>query len=183
MCVFACARPAAHARLVYLHKCIPPLRISIHTGASPPAHNSRIPLIMSHPRKKRRRGKKNPSLSTVTTLPSLSSSLSLAPQWHACVQWDSAVYTYHIHLISSNEISGLTCYSLVRDARLQLPGKAQRGLWETGTRARGRARAWPSQSVSTRGAELNVFCFFSFLKPVASDHRHTDRGRRRGSVR
>lgn len=100
---------------VYLHKYIPLLCISIHTS-SPPVHNSIIPPIMLHPQK--------------WYLPFSSQSVTLPPEFPytrtraptraqtgrqpacwwmcttaACVQWNSTVYTYHIHLISPNEIS------------------------------------------------------------------------------
>jgi len=89
--------------------------ISIHTS-SPPVHNSKIPLIMLHHEKGhlsfsfhlvsiRRPFHKHSSTPPPPTHTLYFLSLDGRVMQTACVQRSSTVYTYHIHLISPNEIS------------------------------------------------------------------------------
>lgn len=108
---------------VCLHKYILLYCISIHTS-SPPVHNSITPQLMSHPEKRR--------LSFSSHLFAISHPLPRIPQnththFHThcttrlaievycgclCTVWSCSVYTYHIHLISLNEISTDLLFSM-----------------------------------------------------------------------
>lgn len=108
MCVYQLSCRLTLYLCVCFHKYIPFLWISIHTS-SPSVHNSIIPLIMLQPQKwyllflSPHHFYQPPSSSN-------SSAHTLPVQWWmctaaACGQWNSTVYTYHIHLINPNEVS------------------------------------------------------------------------------
>lgn len=161
---------------VCFHKYIPFLWISIHTS-SPSVHNSIIPLIMLQPQKwyllflSPHHFYQSPSSSN-------SSAHALPVQWWmctaaACGQWNSTVYTYHIHLINPNEVSTGLLFTMHCWAAAARHGATTHTHSDTHAH-RQRCHQQCQQSHSVSAGEREAHCFLGAEVILPSDHRQTD---------
>lgn len=76
----------------------------------------------------------------------------------ACVQWNSTVYTYHIHLISLNEISADLLFTMHREAAAAWHGAAHTDAHSDTHTHTSSITASAAVTVSAAERQLIVFC-------------------------